>query len=167
MTRHSHLEENKCELPGSIPAWSGDGTPRSTIKEGGKVTPTLPTLLPRRSLSSESGGGSIPPLEAVSRSTSSRLFLLVSVEGEPLQQHSVTLTDNTSRSERTRDPAKNLPSGALQRKWHGSVGGGLGAMGRAPNEARAPLVSEVSGWFDAYAIWMVPICTSIGSASSS
>lgn len=50
----------------------------------------LPTLLPRRSLSSASGGG-ILPLEAVSCSRSTRLFLLVSVESESLQRHSVTL----------------------------------------------------------------------------
>ena len=129
MTVRSHLEENKHELTGSIPAWFGDRTPRSNLKGAGKVAPTLPTPLPRQLLSSTSGGGSIPLLEAVSRSTSSRLFLLVSAEREPLQQHSVTLADNMSRLERTRDPAKNLPPGALQRKRQGSIGGGLGDIG--------------------------------------
>ena len=130
MTRHSYFEENKHELPGSIPAWSGDENPRSILEEGGKVTPTLPTPLPRRSLSSASGGGSIPPLVAVSHSKSSRLLLLVSMESESLQQHSVTLADNTLKSERTKGSSREHTPGsasmeAARIRWRRPGGYGL------------------------------------------
>ena len=78
------FEESKHGLPGSLPARSGDETPQSVLEGGKKVAPVLPTLLPRRSLSSVSGGG-ILPLEAVSCSRSTRLFLLFSAERESLQ----------------------------------------------------------------------------------
>ena len=59
--------------------------PRDPSSRGGKkVAPMLPTPLPRRSLSLVSGGG-ILPLEAVSCSRSTCLFLLVSVESDSLQ----------------------------------------------------------------------------------
>ena len=60
------------------------------LRGGKKVAATLPTPLPRRSLSSASGGGTLS-LEAVSCSRSTRLLLVVSVESDSLQQHSVTL----------------------------------------------------------------------------
>ena len=112
MMQHSHFEENKHELPESIPAWSRDRTPRFTLNGGGKFAPMLPTPLPRQWLSSASRGGSIPPLVAVSRSKSSCLLLMVSVESESLQQHSVTLTDNTSKLERSKGSYKECTNGS-------------------------------------------------------
>ena len=56
----------------------------ASLERGMKAAFTLRTLLPRRFSSLVSGGGGIPSLVALSFSTSSRLLLLISTEGEPL-----------------------------------------------------------------------------------
>ena len=100
MSRHLYIKESKHRLPGSLPAQSGEETLWSVLEGGGKVAPTLPNPLPQRSFSSASGGG-ITPLVAVSCSRSTHLFLLVSVESESLQRHSVTLTGGLWKSKGT------------------------------------------------------------------